>query len=111
MNKKIDLTIKVILHYLIAAVSVFINIALAYCTAKFLITKHSKPINSYTTALLVLGTCLILIAGIGKLGWSIQTIGGNSIFEKLNNGLFWCLSHLGTFLIFLSIFISLVKNE
>jgi hypothetical protein len=40
-----------------------------------------------------------LVAGIGRLGWPIQTWSGDSQAERLDQGVFLFLSLLGTFLV------------
>jgi len=102
---------KLLFYYLVVAISVVINIILAWVTAKFILSKH----NAWTrkkrlTSLLVVGTGILLWAAIGRLGWSIQTFGGNSAREWLNIILFWSFSHIGTFLILTHIFISYLKK-
>ncbi len=49
---------------------------------------------------LIVGTGLLLVAGIGKLGWSIQTWDGETSAEKLNDCIFWIASYIGTFFLF-----------
>jgi hypothetical protein len=102
---------KVLFYYSITATSVLINITFAWITAKFIISKRSKWIKKKRlTALLVTGTGILLWSAIGRLGWSIQTWGGNSAREWFNIILFWCFSHVGTFLILTHIFISYLKK-
>ena len=49
----------------------------------------------------LIGTIVLLTAGIGKLGWEIQSYSGANPPELLNDNLFFFLSHLGMFLIFI----------
>lgn len=63
--------------------------------------------------LLALGTLCLLVAGIGKLGWhsGITTWDGGSTAENLNEIVFWVLSIMGSFCIFLDLSLSLTKND
>jgi hypothetical protein len=47
----------------------------------------------------ILGVGLLLVAGIGRLGWDIQTWGGESPPERLDTWIFWILSSAGTVLL------------
>jgi hypothetical protein len=51
------------------------------------------------TACFLVGSALLLVVGIGRLGWSIQTIDGHSPPERLDQVLFLILSLAGTFLL------------
>ena len=53
---------------------------------------------------------LILWALIGKLGWSIQTIGANTIPEQTNNFWFIFLNVIGSFSLFFTYFFNLFKK-
>ena len=101
---------KVIFHYFITAVSVVGNIACAWVVHSLIRKRFRKLIvDRNLVALLIISAGFLLLAGIGKLGWSIQTYGGETSLEKLNNCLFLILSHIGTFLLFLHIFLSIKK--
>ena len=45
----------------------------------------------------LLGTGLLFVAGIGRLGWSIQSIRGTTPPEQLDQWIFRVLSLFGTF--------------
>ncbi len=60
--------------------------------------------------LFLLGTGALLVAGIGRLGWDIQTWDGNTPPEKLDGIIFWTLSLGGTFLLLLDFFITQYKK-
>jgi len=47
------------------------------------------------------------VAGIGKLGFSIQTSGANTPAEKLNEWIFLFLSFFGTFFLFIDLYLHL----
>lgn len=56
--------------------------------------------------LFLAGTTMLLVAGIGRLGWDIQTWDGNTAREKLDFYVFMLLSLGGTFLLLLDFFIT-----
>jgi hypothetical protein len=59
--------------------------------------------------LFLTGTGALLVAGIGRLGWAIQSWSGQSSSEHLDQGIFFILSVGGTFLLVLDYF--LVKDS
>jgi TRAP-type C4-dicarboxylate transport system permease small subunit len=74
-------------------------------------SKWAESIVKNRQVILVcLGTAFLLVAGIGKLGWSIQTYDGTTPAENLNEYIFLVLSHIGTFLIFVDIFLIASSN-
>lgn len=102
---------KIIFHYFIAAISVAVNLFCAWGVAQIIGNKCPKlKSNKHLSSLLIVSTVVLLIAGIGKLGWSIQTWDGESMPEHLNDVLFWAFSHIGTFLLFIHIFLSTDKK-
>jgi len=76
---------------------ILVNLLVAHAAAPYLV-RRMEPILPLLT---LLGSILLLVAGIGRLGWSIQTIDGTSAPERLNDSLFWLFSQLGAFAIFL----------
>jgi hypothetical protein len=57
--------------------------------------------SHWAQSLLTLGgTFCLLTAGLGKLGWAIQSWGGTTPPEVLNHNLFLVISHVGMLLIF-----------
>ncbi len=103
--------LKVIVHYLIVVLSVAVNIVLALAVTRFIKSRYPKLIDeSNSNILLICSAAFLLWAGIGKLGWSIQTFGGHTPPEKLNMVIFWILSHIGTFLLFTHIWIKTFKK-
>jgi len=45
------------------------------------------------------GTLALTTAGLGRLGWGIQSFGGTTPPELLDQTVFWCLSLFGVFCI------------
>jgi hypothetical protein len=92
---------KVIKKYLITALAVSGNIVLAWAVSRTLATPMTRGCH---LALLGIGTGFLLVAGIGRLGWAIQTLGGESPAEILDRRLSVALSHIGTFALALDFF-------
>ena len=87
---------------------------MAWIVAKTIINKYPYFMtvkNRLITA--VIGTSLLLIAVVGRLGWgsSIVTMEGNTSPEEWNKWLFWMFSTLGTFLIFVERFCTYLYNR
>ena len=59
-----------------------------------------EPSRRIQQGFILAGTLCLLTAGIGKLGWSIQSWVGTTPPESLNQGIFLTLSHLGMFFVF-----------
>lgn len=94
----------VIFHYFYTFVGVAVNFIFALLFVCFSRSKCPKLINKHIRLVyLIVGSGFLLVASIGKLGWSIQTFGGNTPAEKLNEGIFLFLSHIGTFLLFIDL--------
>lgn len=91
----------VISHYFGAFIFVFILFLISLLVVCLLRTKWPKLLTEkYKTLSVIIGVGLLLVATIGRLGWSIQTFDGNTLGEKLNIWIFWIISCLGTFLLF-----------
>lgn len=91
---------RVIGNYLLAAIYVVLDFALAWAAAWVATRKAPNLASSrYRTVAFVFGSALLLIAGIGRLGWSIQSLGGVSPPEALDRSIFLGLSLVGTFLL------------
>jgi len=102
----------VVFHYFKTALHVGINFTLAFAFALLLKHKCTKFITEKNLSmLLIVSSACLLIAGIGKLGWSIQTLGGNTPAENLNQTIFLCLSHFGTFLLFTYFILIIPRNK
>ncbi len=76
----------------------FFALGAAYCFSKFTISDDVISVTQIISAF------LILWALIGKLGWSIQTIGGQTPMEKANDFWFLVLNTIGIFCLFFSQF-------
>jgi hypothetical protein len=59
----------------------------------------------------MVGSAMLLVAAIGRLGWEIQTWDGNSTAERVDDILFWTFSVFGTALIIVDYFLGLQKNS
>ena len=102
----------VLQHYLIASLTVVINFSIASVVAWLMEWKDPHiGILRNKFIIIIIGTIILLIAAIGKLGWSIQTWNGNTSIEQLNNQIFWILSHLGSFLIFFEIMLGYFRRR
>jgi hypothetical protein len=89
----------VVLIYLKSVGLVVAVFALAGLVAQFAATKWPKLCRGwFRVVAFLLGSGLLLAAGIGRLGWSIQTWSGDSQAERLDQFIFLFLSLLGTFL-------------
>ena len=53
---------------------------------------------------------MLLTAGIGRLGWEVQTWDGTSPLESWNKIVFQILIHLGSYTLFLNIFLKYLKK-
>ena len=94
----------VIFHYFYTFVSVAVNFIVALLFVCFSRSKYPKLINKHIRLVyLIVGSGFLLVASIGKLGWSIQTYGGNTPAERLNEWIFLFLSRIGTFLLFIDL--------
>ena len=103
----------VICHYIKTFIHVAVNFSLAWVLVYFLKTKYPKLLTKRKRiTFLIAGTGFLLVAGIGKLGWPIQTYNGDSLAEDINSWIFLILSHIGTFLLFIDlVYISSNKFE
>ena len=97
----------IIFNYLSTALFVVSVAILAWVVGQFLRRGCPKlALARIRPFLFLCGTGALLVAGIGRLGWDIQTIDGHSPAEKLDQNIFLVLSLLGTFFIFLEHFVS-----
>ena len=77
------------------------NFCLALAVSWFLRSKLAFEPSARVHALVILaGTAFLLVAGLGKLGWTLQTWDGNTPPEQLNDLLFRIFSYLGMFFVF-----------
>jgi len=94
----------VIFHYFYTFICVAVNFIFALLFVHLSRLKCPKLINKDIRLIyLIVGACFLLVASIGKLGWSIQTIGGNTPAERLNEWICIILSHIGTFFLFIDL--------
>jgi hypothetical protein len=102
----------VILNYFKTAVIVAIEFLLAWVFAKWVICRYYPRFASKMTKLVLslTGTGVLLVAGIGRLGWQIQTFAGTTPPECLDQAIFLVLSLCGTFLIVLGYFVDTNSN-
>ncbi len=93
-------------NYLTTGLYVLIEFACAWALATFVLLKYRIWRADKThLVLFLLGAGLLLVAGIGRLGWPIQTFGGRSAAERLDQTIFLALSFSGTFLLLLDFFL------
>lgn len=92
---------QVLLHYLKTFGYVLLNLMMAASAVHLLkVYLSCTIIQEFQGWLIILGTTSLLVAGIGRLSWSIQSWSGETTPEKLNNVLFYSFSHVGAFLLF-----------
>jgi hypothetical protein len=100
----------VVYNYLMIGFYVLIEFTCAWALVTFGLGKYRVWVaDQMRLRLFLLGTGLLLVAGIGRLGWPIQSIGGSSPAEKLDQAIFLALSLFGTFLLLLDFFLSRSK--
>jgi hypothetical protein len=91
---------QVALNYLGAAAWVALLFGLAWLSAFLAHRFVPVLVGNVARALsFLLGSGLLLVATIGGLGWAIQSFGGNTPAELLNQSLFRRLSLSGAFLL------------
>ena len=96
----------VLLFYVKALVYVAACLALGWLSATLARSRWPTLADSLTHAVVfLLGSGLLLVAAIGRLGWGIQTWGGDSPAERLDQRVFLVLSLLGTFLLVFEFFL------
>lgn len=101
----------VILYYLRILVLVASNFGLAWLIVYLSKSKCPKLLSERNRLIcVIIGTGLLLLAGIGKLGWSIQSYDDKTTAEKLNDWIFWIVSYAGTLLIFIKLNYGLVQK-
>jgi len=71
-----------------------------------LVFKRWFPLKpAFIQILQIISAFVILWGLLGQLGWSIQTIGGTSLPEQVNNYWFRILNSIGMFLLFFCLFL------
>lgn len=104
----------VFLHYFYYLLYIVIDFFVALGFARLLKSKCPKLLTEKNLAiLLIVSSGILLLAGIGKVGWSIQTFSGTTQPENVNNYIFQGLSFFGGFLLFtyLSLTFLMLKKE
>ncbi len=99
----------IVWRYLTVFVYVFICFGAAFIVGQFSQKWPRMQRPMFRAILLIVGASLLLVAGVGKLGWEIQTIDGTSKPEMLNNSIFNMLSYAGTFCIFFDLALNLPR--
>jgi O-antigen/teichoic acid export membrane protein len=91
---------RVIKNYLWSTLVVTMAIGAGFVAGWF-ITREFSPaaVGRWRQTAFMGGTGMLLVAGIGRLGWSIQTYKSQSPAEKIDRVIFWILSVGGTHLL------------
>ena len=76
----------------------------------FIMVRFVSITGKYLLLIQVFSGFLILWALIAKLGWNIQTIGGNTLPEQINTFWFIFLNVIGGFCLFFTYFFNLFKK-
>ncbi|MFC1536110.1 hypothetical protein ACFL4H_01930 [Candidatus Neomarinimicrobiota bacterium] len=85
--------------------------AIAYFSAKIINTYLSSNLSDRTLSIILLiGTAILLTAGIGRLGYEIQTWGGTTPLENMNKLVFRILTHLGSYILFTDLFLKYLRK-
>lgn len=102
----------VVINYIKVAGIVGFEMFLAWALVSQIIVPRFPRLTTDNAkrVLFLIGTGALLVAGIGRLGWDIQTWSGNTPPEKLDDFIFWTLSLVGTFLLLLDFFITQYKK-
>jgi len=103
---------RVIKNYLWTVLVVTLAISAAFVAGRF-ITQEFLPtvVGRWRQIAFMAGTGMLLVAGIGRLGWSIQTYKGQSPAEKADRLIFWILSVGGTHLLVLDFALSKYSGQ
>lgn len=92
---------QVLRAYFIAGFVALSALLLAVGTA-WAITPRVAPSGWFHGVLLVSSAILLFVAGVGRLGWNVQTWSGNTPTERFNLWTFRGLSFVGLYLLLLS---------
>ncbi len=96
---------QVIYNYVKTFIYVLVDFGLAWFVAETIARRcPAFTRDRFPKTAFVLGSLFLFVAGIGRLGWPIQTIKGISSPEVVDGWIFWSLSLSGTFLILLDFF-------
>jgi hypothetical protein len=102
---------RILVNYLKSFLIVGVVSALAWFSAYLVVENFPILCSERARSVFFLAASILLIvAGIGRVGWEIQTWGGNSPDELLDLRIFRFLSLLGTFFLIFEYFVGhLVK--
>jgi hypothetical protein len=102
----------VIVHYSWTSLYVVIAFILALVVSLILSKYCKRFIKSKLRIIpLLIGTSFLLIAGIGKLGWSAIAWSSDDPAAKLDDNIFYLLSYIGSFFLFLDISSTFFQND
>jgi hypothetical protein len=93
-----DVVCKYALTLILVACGIVLTCFVAKVTAKRI---PSLATNNMRLVYFLVGCCFLLVSAIGRIGWSIQTLAGDSPAERLDKTFFLILSGLGTFFLVL----------
>lgn len=97
----------VVQRYVLTAAIVAAIFGVAALSARYVARNHPKLASPVVRcAAFLIGTGMLLVAGIGRLGWEIQTFDGQTAAECLDQTIFWILSVVGTGLLVYDFFAS-----
>jgi uncharacterized membrane protein len=89
----------VLWHYFVALLVVIGAVVCGTVTARLAVTRLGSRLAAARTVAFAFGAGLLLVAGIGRIGWGIQSWSGESPAEVLDKWMFWVFSWLGTALL------------
>lgn len=72
-------------------VLVLVAFVLAYVCGHLYLALERKPSDAAAPALQEVGTAILLWATLGRLGWSIQTMNGDTLPERVNEWVYRAL--------------------
>ncbi len=102
---------KEIRHSIGASLRLVIIIAVAAGLSSLLLLCYSKPLSIYITPwTYVLSAVVLLWAVLAKVGWSIQTMAGDSLPEQLNEVFFRFLMAVGTYSLLFGLFLGIFNQ-
>ncbi len=84
-----------------SACLVFASAVLGYTLGRFCFACASSTVPTIWAQ--IVGTCLLLWGTLFIRGWEIQTHGGVTLTEKVNQWIYRCLCCVGTFILIFSI--------
>ena len=80
--------------------------ATVFAIALIILFNPTKSFDSFAAKFTgIISIFCFSFATIARLGWEGQTCAGDSVFEKLDGGIFWLMYFLGTFLATISLLV------